>query len=169
LKYWRHSYVSFFWGPRPSTCVPSWEERAGLCDIYWSIFSLKGILSFYLSKLSTTLLSNFRCTRRHLSSSHPSSLTAHAARFTSHAEIFTCCLQELKGAASCVFASHGSTCVWKLQSTYHELVPAKNASLEAMQGSASGSNVRYYPTSKHSPLKERNKAVTMLKMPDVCS
>jgi hypothetical protein len=29
-------------------------------------------------------------------------------------------------------------------------------SLLAMQGSASGSNVRYYPTWKHSPLKERN-------------
>jgi hypothetical protein len=33
-----------------------------------------------------------------------------------------------------------------LQSTDHELIPARNASLAAMQGSASGSNVRYYPT-----------------------
>jgi hypothetical protein len=32
-----------------------------------------------------------------------------------------------------------------LQSTDHELIPARNASLVAMQGSASGSN-RYYPT-----------------------
>jgi hypothetical protein len=27
-----------------------------------------------------------------------------------------------------------------------ELIPARNASLEAIYGSASGSNVRYYPT-----------------------
>jgi hypothetical protein len=44
----------------------------------------------------------------------------------------------------------------QIQSTYHELIPARNASLAAMQGSPSGSNVRYYPTWKHSPLKERN-------------
>jgi hypothetical protein len=33
------------------------------------------------------------------------------------------------------------------KSTVHryELIPARNASLAAMQGSASGSNVRYYP------------------------
>jgi hypothetical protein len=30
--------------------------------------------------------------------------------------------------------------------TYHELIPATNASLAAMHGSASESNVRYYPT-----------------------
>jgi hypothetical protein len=30
--------------------------------------------------------------------------------------------------------------------TDHELIPAINASLMAMQGSVSGSNVRYYPT-----------------------
>jgi hypothetical protein len=43
-------------------------------------------------------------------------------------------------------------------------------SLAAMHGSASGSNVRYYPTLKHSSLKERSeKAVTMLELPDVCS
>jgi hypothetical protein len=34
--------------------------------------------------------------------------------------------------------------------------PARNASLVAVQGSARGTNVRYYPTWKHSPLKERN-------------
>jgi hypothetical protein len=57
-----------------------------------------------------------------------------------------------------------------LQSTDHELIPTRNASLVAMQVSASGNNVRYYPTWKHSPLKERkNKAVTMLKLPDVCN
>jgi hypothetical protein len=39
-------------------------------------------------------------------------------------------------------------------------------SLAAMQGSAKGSNVRYYPTWKYSPLI---KAVKMLKLPDVCS
>jgi hypothetical protein len=33
-----------------------------------------------------------------------------------------------------------------LQSTDHELVPARNASLAAMQGFANGSNVLYYPT-----------------------
>jgi hypothetical protein len=40
--------------------------------------------------------------------------------------------------------------------TDHELIPARNATLAAMQGSASGSKVRYYPTWKHSSLKERN-------------
>jgi hypothetical protein len=30
--------------------------------------------------------------------------------------------------------------------THHELIPARNGSLVAMQGSARGSNVRYYPT-----------------------
>jgi hypothetical protein len=34
----------------------------------------------------------------------------------------------------------------RIQSTDHELIPARNASLSAMQGSVSGSNVRYYPT-----------------------
>jgi hypothetical protein len=43
--------------------------------------------------------------------------------------------------------------------TDHELVPARNASLAAMQGSASGSNNRYYAMWKHSPLKERNERV----------
>jgi hypothetical protein len=43
-----------------------------------------------------------------------------------------------------------------LQSTDHELITERNANLAAMQGSAGGSNVRYYPTLKHSPLKERN-------------
>jgi hypothetical protein len=33
-----------------------------------------------------------------------------------------------------------------LQSTHHELIPARNESLAAMQGSASGSNVSYYAT-----------------------
>jgi hypothetical protein len=42
-----------------------------------------------------------------------------------------------------------------LLSTDHELIPARNANLVTMQGSTSGSNVRYYPTWKHSPLKER--------------
>jgi hypothetical protein len=31
-------------------------------------------------------------------------------------------------------------------STDHELIPARNASLAAVHGSARGSNVRYYPT-----------------------
>jgi hypothetical protein len=58
--------------------------------------------------------------------------------------------------------TRGWTCFWfyfptgLVQSTDHELIPARNASLSAMQGSASGSNVRYYPTWKHSPLRERN-------------
>jgi hypothetical protein len=34
----------------------------------------------------------------------------------------------------------------QLLSTDHEMIPVRNASLAAMQGSASGSNVRYYPT-----------------------
>jgi hypothetical protein len=43
-----------------------------------------------------------------------------------------------------------------VQSTDHELIPARIASLAAMPGSASGINVCYYPTWKHSPVKERN-------------
>jgi hypothetical protein len=34
----------------------------------------------------------------------------------------------------------------RVLSTDHELIPARNASLAAVHGSASGSNVRYYPT-----------------------
>jgi hypothetical protein len=62
-------------------------------------------------------------------------------------------------------------CRSDILSTDHELIPARNASIAALQGSASGSNVRYYPTRKHSPFKEKmNKAVTMQsKLPDVCS
>jgi hypothetical protein len=58
-----------------------------------------------------------------------------------------------------------------LQSTDHEFIPAMNASLAAMQGSASGSNVRYYLTWKHSPLKEGNEqgCYNAYKLPDVCS
>jgi hypothetical protein len=33
-----------------------------------------------------------------------------------------------------------------VQSTDHKLIPTRNVSHAAMQGSASGSNVRYYPT-----------------------
>jgi hypothetical protein len=43
-----------------------------------------------------------------------------------------------------------------LQSTDHGLIPAANASLSAVHGSTSGSNVRYYPTWKYSTLKKRN-------------
>jgi hypothetical protein len=44
-------------------------------------------------------------------------------------------------------------------------------SLAAMQDSASGSNVRYYPTWKHSPLKEKNEhgCYNCYKLPDVCN
>jgi hypothetical protein len=34
---------------------------------------------------------------------------------------------------------------FKVQSTDHELIPARNANLVAVLGSASGSNFRYYP------------------------
>jgi hypothetical protein len=55
-------------------------------------------------------------------------------------------------------------------STDHEFIPPRNASLAAMHGSATGSNGRYNPTQKHSPLKERNEQVCYkLKLPDVCS
>jgi hypothetical protein len=57
-------------------------------------------------------------------------------------------------------------------STVHRsrVLPPRNASLTAMQGSASGSNVRYYPTWKHRPSKnEMNKAISKSKLPDVCS
>jgi hypothetical protein len=47
------------------------------------------------------------------------------------------------------YYNYGHTHVKRLsaqvQSTDHELFPARNASVAAMQGSASGSNVRYYP------------------------
>jgi hypothetical protein len=43
----------------------------------------------------------------------------------------------------------------RLLSTDHELIPARNTSLAVMHGSASGSNVRYYSTWKHTPFKER--------------
>jgi hypothetical protein len=50
---------------------------------------------------------------------------------------------------------------FELQSTDHELIPARNASLTVMQCSTSGSNAHYYPTLKHLSLKERmNKAWT---------
>jgi hypothetical protein len=39
-----------------------------------------------------------------------------------------------------------SDCTVHIHTTDHELIPARSASLAAMQGSASGSNVRYYPT-----------------------
>jgi len=39
-----------------------------------------------------------------------------------------------------------TSCFTYILSTDHELIPESNASLAAMQGSASGSNVRYYPT-----------------------
>jgi hypothetical protein len=52
---------------------------------------------------------------------------------------------------------------WSILSTDNELMSARNANLAAVEGSASGSNVRYYLTWKHSPFKEiMNKAVTML-------
>jgi hypothetical protein len=44
----------------------------------------------------------------------------------------------------------------KLLFTHHEMIPARNASLAAIYCSASGSNIRYYPKLKHSPIKERN-------------
>jgi hypothetical protein len=47
-----------------------------------------------------------------------------------------------------------------LKFTVHELIPTRNASLVAMQGSARDSNVRYYPTWKHSTLTEMNKTWT---------
>jgi hypothetical protein len=47
-----------------------------------------------------------------------------------------------------------------LLSTDHKLIPSRNARPATMQGSASGSNVRYNPTWKHSPFIEMNKAWT---------
>jgi hypothetical protein len=41
----------------------------------------------------------------------------------------------------------------QILSTDHELIPARNANLAAMHGYAGGSNIRHYPTLKHSPLK----------------
>jgi hypothetical protein len=50
-----------------------------------------------------------------------------------------------------------------VRSIDHELIPARNLSLVAIQCSASGSNIRYYPSWKHLPLKERNEqGYTML-------
>jgi hypothetical protein len=56
----------------------------------------------------------------------------------------------------------------RLVSTDNELITERNVNLAAMQSSASGSNVRYYPTWKHSPLKEINEQ-GCYKLPDVCS
>jgi hypothetical protein len=56
-------------------------------------------------------------------------------------------------------AHHTRNALWRnlhKLSTDHELIAARNVSLAAMHGIASGSNVRYYPTWKHLPLKERN-------------
>jgi hypothetical protein len=57
-----------------------------------------------------------------------------------------------------------------LQSTDHELIPARNVSLTSMPGFASGSN---FVTIQHENIrpsnKEINKAVTMFKLPYVCS
>jgi hypothetical protein len=39
----------------------------------------------------------------------------------------------------------GTTFTLNVQPTDHKLIPARSASLAAIQGSASGSNVRYYP------------------------
>jgi hypothetical protein len=55
-------------------------------------------------------------------------------------------------------------CLVQLLFTDHELIPAKSASLAAMQGSASVSNVRYYPTFKHSPLEKRNEHAWCLQL-----
>jgi hypothetical protein len=52
----------------------------------------------------------------------------------------------------------------RLQSTDHEVIVARNASLVAMHGSASGSNIRYYPTWKHSTVKERNEHARCLQL-----
>jgi hypothetical protein len=62
--------------------------------------------------------------------------------------------------------------ITEVLSTDHELIPARNASLAAVHGSASGTNVvRYQRTWKHirPSKKEMNKAVTILKLPGVCS
>jgi hypothetical protein len=55
------------------------------------------------------------------------------------------------------------------QSTDHEKIFAKNVSLAEMQGSASGSNVRYMQRENiRSSKKDMNKAVKVIIMPDVC-
>jgi hypothetical protein len=62
------------------------------------------------------------------------------------------------------------TVVLQLQSTYHELIPARNASLAAIQGS--GAEVMFVTIQReniHRSNKEINKAVTMLKLSDVCT
>jgi hypothetical protein len=52
----------------------------------------------------------------------------------------------------------------------HELIPARNASLAAMYSYASESNVLTIQCENiRSSKKEMNKAVAMLKLPDVCS
>jgi hypothetical protein len=53
------------------------------------------------------------------------------------------------------------------KTTDNKLIPARYARLAAMQGSASRSNVCYYPMWKYSPLKERIEQC--MNMPDVCS
>jgi hypothetical protein len=54
-------------------------------------------------------------------------------------------------------------------STDHKLIPASNASLAAMHGSASGMFVTIQRENIPPSKKKMNKAVTMLKLHDVCS
>jgi hypothetical protein len=49
---------------------------------------------------------------------------------------------------------------YHLQSTDHELIPARNACLAAMKGSAIGSNVRFY--AKFAPQRDETGLLTML-------
>jgi hypothetical protein len=62
-----------------------------------------------------------------------------------------------------------SVCTKAVQSTDHELIPARNASLAAMQGSASGMFVTIQRENIRPSKKEMKKAVTMLKLLNVCS
>jgi hypothetical protein len=60
-------------------------------------------------------------------------------------------------------------CGEKYKSTDHELIPARNASLAATQGFASGIFVTIQPENIRPSKEEINNTGTMLKLPDVCS
>jgi hypothetical protein len=86
--------------------------------------------------------------------------------------VLTCSVQESISRWRNIFEVTNETCEVQrdgllVHSTDHELIPARNVILAAVQGSSRRSNVRYYTMEIIRPSKkEMNKSVTM---PDVCS
>jgi hypothetical protein len=99
---------------------------------------------------SETLLSTYDCTRRH----NPEQKHHHVLCLCQIVSFFP--HMSLDKWSSTSLSPAFFRYSWEMLSLDHELIPARNSSIAAMQGSASGNNVRYYSTWKHSPLKERN-------------